>query len=63
MDGYRYWVERHKLLVDLALQKEILVERSEAERPALAAELERAFRVKLDALYAQAHTEVEPPRS
>lgn len=61
MDGYRYWVERHKLLVELDQQKEVLAEQSEATRPALTAELERAFRLKLDALYSEARGEFETP--
>ena len=63
MDGYRYWVDRHRLLVELEQQKEILGERPEADRPALAAELERGFRARLDALYSQARDEFETRRS
>jgi hypothetical protein len=60
MDGYRYWVERHKLLLELEAQKAALDERPEKEALALAVELERAFRTKLDLLYAEAKSEFEP---
>lgn len=60
IDGYRYWVERHKLLLELERQKEVLAEHTDAERPAVEAELERQFRGKLDTLYADARAEFEP---
>ena len=59
MDGYRYWVERHKMLVDLEQQKEVLVEKRAADRPAVEARLERDFRDRLDTLYAEARAEFE----
>ena len=63
MNGYRYWVERHKLLVELERQKEVLAERPEKDRPGRATEIERAFRGRLDALYGEARAEFEVPRS
>lgn len=59
MDGYRYWVERHRLLVELGNAKEELAGRSDAERSAAEVELDRAFREKLDALYGEARGEFE----
>ena len=59
MDGYRYWVERHRLLVTLEQEKEILVEKREAERPAIEARIESEFRARLDTLYADARVEFE----
>ena len=63
MDGYRYWVERHKLLVELEQQKGHIAGLPEAERAAGTLEVERDFRVKLDGLYAQAREQFEkaPP--
>ena len=63
MDGYRYWVERHKLLVELADKKAELAERDEAEANLRAVELERDFRGRLDALYGQARDEFEGRRT
>ena len=63
MDGYRYWVERHKLLVDLQKQKEVLAEKREIDRAPIEAKLESEFRARLDALYGQARSEFEPPQS
>lgn len=62
MDGYRYWVERHKLLIELEQKKDALAERPEKEGLARAVELEKAFRERLDALYGQAREEFEPNR-
>jgi hypothetical protein len=62
MDGYRYWVERHKLLVELERAKAELGGLGERERGERTVELERAFRGKLDLLYSQARTEFEPSR-
>ena len=59
MDGYRYWVERHKLLIGLADKKAELAERDEATGNARAVELEKEFRGKLDALYGEARGEFE----
>ncbi len=60
MNGYQYWVERHKLLIALAEKKEALAERPEQEALDRAVELEREFREKLDAIYAEARPEFEP---
>jgi len=60
MDGYRYWVERHKLLVELAAAKEQLGGVPATERAARTLELERDFRRKLDALYGRARDSFEP---
>jgi hypothetical protein len=60
MDGYRYWVERHKLLVELERQKASLAGMPAADRPAKTAAVEQAFRVKLDVLYGQVRDEFEP---
>lgn len=62
MDGYRYWVERHRLLVELGEAKEQLAGRSDAEREGAEVELDRAFRDKLDALYGEARGEFEAAR-
>ena len=62
MDGYRYWVERHKLLIELAQKKERLAELPLAARPAVEAELEREFRERLDRVYGEARGEFEGSR-
>lgn len=61
MDGYRYWVERHKLLIDLAHAKERAAGLPEDEQRRQTMALEGEFRVKLDALYAKARDEFETP--
>ena len=63
MDGYRYWVERHKLLVELAEQKAVLAELDEAEANARAVVLETEFRGRLDALYGEARDQFEGRQS
>lgn len=63
MDGYRYWVERHKLLIALAEKKEALAGRPDAEANAAAVVLEAGFRGQLDALYGEARDEFETPRT
>lgn len=63
MNGYRYWVERHKLLVELAEAKQQqcagLPAKDAAQR---GLELELAFRARLDALYGEARDEFESRR-
>lgn len=59
MDGYRYWVERHKLLIALDEEKQRLEERPDAGREQGAVDLDRGFREKLDALYGQARDQFE----
>lgn len=59
MDGYRYWVERHKLLLELEHAKQAAAGLPEAERRERTLVLERDFRVRLDALYAQARDEFQ----
>jgi hypothetical protein len=62
MDGYRYWVERHKLLIALADEKDRVEGMPEREREVRTLELERAFRQKLDTIYGEARAEfVAPP--
>jgi hypothetical protein len=61
MDGYRYWVERHKLLVELDRAKQAASGLPDAERLQQTMALEQDFRVKLDALYAQARDQFEKP--
>jgi hypothetical protein len=65
MDGYRYWVERHKLCIELERAKHAIDALPEAERLAQLQTAERDFRVKIDALYAHAQAEFEasPPRA
>jgi hypothetical protein len=60
MDGYRYWVERHKLLVELEEKKALFRGLSDAERTARTLEVEREFRSLLDRLYAEARQSFEP---
>lgn len=62
MDGYRYWVERHKLLIALQEEKEALRGRPDGEAQARALELEAEFRGRLDALYGEARDEFKPSR-
>jgi len=64
MDGYRYWVERHKLLIALSDEKERVFARPDREREQAEAALEVEFRRKLDALYGDARDQFEttPPR-
>lgn len=59
MDGYRYWVARHRLLVDLAEARAQLAEKPDAERAAGEIELDRNFRDQLDAIYGEARGEFE----
>jgi hypothetical protein len=59
MDGYRYWVERHKLLIALADEKEAAAGGSDREREVAGVTAELAFREKLDALYGQAREQFE----
>ena len=54
MDGYRYWVERHKLLIALDEQREQLAGKPDREREQAGVELERGFCDRLDALYGEA---------
>jgi hypothetical protein len=61
MDGYRYWVERHKLLIELDRAKQAAAGLPEAERLQQTMTLERDFRIKLDALYAEARDQFEKP--
>jgi hypothetical protein len=63
MDGYRYWVERHRLCVDLDREKERIATLPESERTEQTLIVERDFRIKLDALYARAQGNFEgaPP--
>ena len=63
MDGYRYWVERHRLLINLAAAKELLAEKPDAERAIGEAELDRSFRTELDAIYGEARGEFETPKA
>jgi hypothetical protein len=61
MNGYRYWVERHKLLLELANAKEQIAGLPEAERQERTMALEFDFRAKLDALYGKVRDEFETP--
>jgi hypothetical protein len=61
MNGYRYWVERHKLLVELASAKDKIEGLPEAERQQRTMALEGEFRAKLDALYGKVGSEFESP--
>jgi hypothetical protein len=61
MNGYQYWVQRHRLTVWLEEQKQKAAQLPDAERLARTLEAEREFRVKLDALYVQVRTEFESP--
>jgi hypothetical protein len=61
MDGYRYWVERHKLLIALSDDKERVAARPDRERQQAEAELEADFRRKLDALYGEARDQFHTP--
>ncbi|HEX2573854.1 MAG TPA: hypothetical protein VH877_30175 [Polyangia bacterium] len=61
MDGYRYWVERHKLLIELDRAKQAATGLPEAERLKQTMALEHDFRAKLDALYAEARDQFEKP--
>jgi len=63
MDGYRYWVERHKLCVELEREKDRIATLPEAAREQQTLVAERDFRIKLDALYARARDNFEgaPP--
>lgn len=63
MDGYRYWVERHRLAVWLEDEKKKAAALPEAQRLERTLEAEREFRLRLDALYAQAQSEFETPTS
>ena len=62
IDGYRYWVERHKLLVELAEARDRLAGRPDADRDTASVELDRQFRERLDALYGQARDQFEGKR-
>ena len=63
MDGYRYSVERHKLLIALEGDKERIAEQPDRAAEAHLIATERAFREQLDALYGQVRGEFEdrPP--
>jgi hypothetical protein len=63
MDGYRYWVERKKLLIALEAEKAEIAALPEGERDARTIAAELAFRQKLDAIYGRARQEFEsgPP--
>ena len=63
MDGYRYWVARHRLLVDLAEARARLAEKPDAERADAEVALDRAFRDKLDAIYGEARGEFETDKA
>jgi hypothetical protein len=63
MDGYRYWVERHRLAVWLEDEKTKAAALPEAQRLELTLAAEREFRRRLDALYGQAQSEFRTPSS
>ncbi len=63
MDGYRYWVERHRLTVWLEEKKQHAKTQPEAERLSTTLLAEQEFRQKLDQLYARVRSEFEPARA
>lgn len=63
MNGYRFWVERHKLATWLETEKNKLANLQEVERKRRLLELERDFRVKLDEIYGRVRLEFEPAKA
>jgi hypothetical protein len=59
IDGYRYWVERHKLLLELAEARAQLGGRPDGERAQAEAALDQRFRERLDALYGEVRDQYE----
>jgi hypothetical protein len=59
MNGYRYWVERHRLAAWLEEERLRAASLPERERRAKELVAEREFRLKLDALYGQVRAEFE----
>ena len=63
MKGYRYWIERHKLMLWLETETRKLEGLHELERKRRTSELERDFRVKLDEIYGRVRLECEPAKA
>lgn len=63
MKGYRFWVERHKLMQWLEIETRKLEGMQEPERRQRTIELERDFRVKLDEIYGRVRLECEPAKA
>ena len=63
MNGYQYWVERHRLTVWLEEKKQLAKTRPDAERLSATLVAEQEFRQKLDQLYARVRSEFEPLRA
>jgi hypothetical protein len=59
MNGYQYWVERHRLTAWLELERQAAKGLPEREGQARTLEAEREFRLRLDALYSQVRSEFE----
>lgn len=62
LTGHRYAVERQKLCAWLEDERKKIAYLGESERAAGEVRLEADFRRRLDALYAEAKPELEPPR-
>jgi hypothetical protein len=59
-NGYRYTVERQRLCAWLEDEKQKVASLADPDRTQRTLELEREFRIRLDALYVQVKTEFEP---
>lgn len=63
MSGYRFWLERYRLTTWLEGEKERIKHLQEAERQRRLAELEQAFRTRLDEMYGRVRLEIEPAKA
>ena len=61
MNGYRYWVERHTLTLELEREKAAIAALPDEERRERTVAVEAEFRRKLDALYGEIRGEFEQP--
>jgi hypothetical protein len=63
MNGYTYWVERHRLAAWLEEQKRRARTLPDGERQTRVLEAEREFRARLDALYGQVRSQFETAKA
>jgi hypothetical protein len=63
MNGYQYWVERHRLAAWLERQRQVAKQLPEKESLERMLDAEREFRLRLDALYSQVRSEFEPAKA
>jgi len=63
MNGYQFWVERHRLTAWLEKQRQVAKQLPERESLQRVLDAEREFRLRLDALYGQVRSEFEPAKA